>query len=668
MLKKILIGAGALVGLLVVAVIAFIVFFPKQAAVAEVERRIEASTERDLTLGGDIELSFWPALGFSARQASLSNPHGFGDAPFLAADRIVFAIAVMPLLSGHIEVKQLILEGADLRLEAKRDGTTNWTFPTDESKPNSLSDLRIEEMRLAHGRITYQAPDGAPPMTFENVDGSLSLDSLDKPSDLQSAFDYRGQRVNVTAHIALPRAVLEKGRTPMKLDARTTTLSASFDGAFNALDGGLQGRVTAEGTSLRNLMGWLGSPMAEGGGFGTYRVEADLTQAGPRTSLVNSVLRLDDIVLRGPIEILQQANGKLKVSGTLNAPSIDLNPYLPAPPQGAGGGVAANAAWSNEPLDLTGLRSIDAELAFATPSLRFQNLSFTDAQMSLRIANGAADARLTRVALYSGTGTARLIADGSGATPRIAVELNADNIQAQPFLRDAIAFDKVEGRGRVTAALAGQGRSQEAIMRSLHGTSSFRFNDGAWHGVNLGAIARFVNSARTGEAMGANSSTDFAEFSSTFTVTNGVAATDNLKMLSPYVRLDGTGLVNIGAQTLDMRLSPRAVNTAQGQGSTEGATGGLGIPFTATGPWAHPSFRPAIGDAIAARARDALRGGDSSNPLNALGNAIFGARAPTPSTATTSTTAPTTSTTTSTTTTTTTTTTRNPLEDIFRRN
>ena len=75
--------------------------------------------------------------------------------------------------------------------------------------------------------------------------------------------------------------------------------------------------------------------------------------------------------------------------------------------------------------------------------------------MLLRVANGAADARLTRISLYGGNGTARLIADGSGATPRIAVELDAQNIQAEPLLRDAIGFDKIAGRGRCALRSSG---------------------------------------------------------------------------------------------------------------------------------------------------------------------------------------------------------------------
>ena len=136
--KTLLIGIGAVLGVVVVAAVLFVVFFPKDLAAREAERRIEAATGRDLVLGGPINVTFWPALGFSVEHVTLSNPQGFEtaarrggadqtEAPFLSANRIVFAVAVMPLLSGHVQVNQLIMDGADVRLRAKEDGSSNWT-------------------------------------------------------------------------------------------------------------------------------------------------------------------------------------------------------------------------------------------------------------------------------------------------------------------------------------------------------------------------------------------------------------------------------------------------------------------------------------------------------------------------------------------------------------
>lgn len=669
--KTIGIGIGAVLLALVMAVVLFFVFFPKDLAAREAERRIEEATGRDLILGGAIDVSFWPALGFSVEQASLSNPEGFdSEHPFISADRIVFAVKVMPLLRGSIEVKELIFEGAEIRMVARPDGEANWTFPTETTEENqtTIEDLRLDDVRLIDGYISFVGAEGGEPLVLEDVDASLALDSLDEPARLEAALDYRGQRLNVESTIGLPRAMLEKGESPMQASLRSDPLTASFDGVFNAANGALAGRLDARGSSLRQLLAWFGTPMAEGGGFGRYSLTAQMAREGETTALTGAALQLDDIQATGNITLINQTNGRLRINGGLNAQSIDLNPYLPAPAQSAdGAGVQVNTAWSSDPIDFSGLRALDADLNLALGALRFQRMSFSNVALNLRVANGAADARLTRINLYDGGGTARLIADGSGATPRIAIELNAENVQAEPLLRDAIGFDRIAGRGRLTASLVGTGNSQATIMRSLRGNTSFSFNDGQWKGVNLAQVARTVQAAVSGTAAGEGSATDFAELAGSFTVADGQAATDNLRLLNPFVRLEGRGLVNIGAQTIDMRLAPRAVNNAQGQGG-DATVAGLGIPFRITGPWSRVSFRPAIEDVVQDQLRNVLRQQETGSPLARLGEALFG-REPATTTTPAETPAgdtPATPTTGETTTPATEERPRNPLEDIFR--
>ncbi|UPT62385.1 MAG: AsmA family protein [Hyphomonadaceae bacterium JAD_PAG50586_4] len=625
-LKTIGIAIGALLGVLVLAVVLFFVFFPKDLAAAEAERRIEEATGRELTLGDDIQMTFWPALGFSVNDASLSNPEGFSsDEAFLAANRIVFAVKVMPLLRGAIEVKELIFEGAEVRLRAEEDGgANNWTFPTENNseEETTLEDLRLDDVRMSDSMISFQGAEGEP-LVLQDVDASLALQSLDLPAQLQAAFDYRNQRVNLDSTIGLPRAVLEQGETPLSAAVRAAPLQANFEGLFNSATGALTGGMDASGNSLRALMAWMGTPMAAGGGFGPFNVEGQMVHEGQQTALTDATLRLDDINANGSLTLITQESGRLRVNGALSSANVDLNNYLAAPAQAGQDGVEVDTAWSTAPLDLSGLRALDADLQLNLGALRFQRMSFTDVALALRVANGAADARLTRISMYDGGGTARLIADGSGSTPRIAFEIDAQNIQAETLLRDAIGFDKIVGRGRLRASLVGTGASQAALMRNLSGAASFNFNDGQWKGVNLAQIARTVQSALTGAAAGEGSSTDFAELSSTFTVSNGVMATDNLRLLNPFVRLEGRGLVDIGAQTMDMRITPRAVNNAQGQGG-DLSVAGLGVPFRISGPWSRVSFRPALEDVVQNQLRDILSRQDQGSPLASIGEALFG--------------------------------------------
>src|SRR5262249_20614378 len=159
------------------------------------------------------------------------------------------------------------------------------------------------------------------------------LQSLDQPAQIEAAFDYREERLNVEAMLAAPRAVLEKRESAMEAQLRSAPLNADFNGVFNAENGALRGALEANGDSLRRLMAWFGSPMAEGGGFGAYSVTGQMEREGETTTLNEAVLRLDEIEARGNLSLLNQENGRLRVNGALNAPSLNLNTYLPAPAQ-----------------------------------------------------------------------------------------------------------------------------------------------------------------------------------------------------------------------------------------------------------------------------------------------------------------------------------------------
>ncbi|MES1200842.1 MAG: AsmA family protein [Pseudomonadota bacterium] len=645
--KIVLIGLGAVVGLVVVAVGALVLFFPKDAAVAEATKRIDEATGRHLTINGKVGVTIFPAIGFSAERAALTNPQGFGDRPFFSADKIVFAVALLPLLHGDIQIKRLTLDGAELNLIAKRDGTANWTFPTDQTAPqqqNTIEDLHLDDMRLTHSRISFQGADGQPPSTLENVDAQLTLHSLNQPAQMHAELDFRGQRIKLDTELGLPRAMLEQKQTPVHVTLDSPALAGALAGAFDAKTGALTGQLHASGASLRQLMAWVGTPMAAGGGFGAFELNANMAHQDLTTSLHQAVFKIDAIEARGDLNLITDAQGRMTATGALSAPLFDLNPYLPPPTQTASagapasGGVNASMAWSNDPIDLSGLKAMDANLDLQVGALKFQRMTFQNVAMNLKIAHGAADARLSRISLYGGAGTARMIADGSSTTPRIAIEFNADNVQALPLLTDAIGFDRIQGRGHVTASLAGQGASQANLMRTLGGTASFTFNDGAWRGVNLAQIARTIQAALTGQQAGQGGATDFAELGAHFTFANGVGATQDLRLLNPFVRLDGTGVVDVGQQTLDMRLAPRAVNSAQGQGGNA-ALQGLGIPFRVHGPWAHVGFAPDLGNALQNQLRDRaqgiLRNQPQGSPLANLGASVFGSPATTTTTTTT---------------------------------
>src|SRR5690606_21525067 len=92
-------------------------------------------------------------------------------------------------------------------------------------------------------------------------------------------------------------------------------------------------------------------------------------------------------------------------------------------------------------------------------------------------------------------------------------------------------------------------------------------------------------------------------------VQNGVAQTDNIRLLGPLVRMSGEGRIDLAGGTIDMRLDPRVVGSLDGQGG-EFDVSGLGMPVIVTGALASPRIYPDFSGVLAdpGRALEALSG------------------------------------------------------------
>ena len=74
-------------------------------------------------------------------------------------------------------------------------------------------------------------------------------------------------------------------------------------------------------------------------------------------------------------------------------------------------------------------------------------------------------------------------------------------------------------------------------------------------------------------------------------IENGIARTQDLRLVAPVLRLDGAGSVDLPRQTIDMRVTPKLASTLQGQGATGEPVLQAGIPFVLQGPYTSPEVR-----------------------------------------------------------------------------
>lgn len=128
---------GWLVAAAVVAALAVLVLVGLYVAVAmvdvavyraQIEALVSRSLDRDVEIGGAIHLERSLKPRFVVEDVSVANPPWASRPRFATARRLEVQVALLPLLARRLEVVELGLVGADVRLERRRDGTPNWVF------------------------------------------------------------------------------------------------------------------------------------------------------------------------------------------------------------------------------------------------------------------------------------------------------------------------------------------------------------------------------------------------------------------------------------------------------------------------------------------------------------------------------------------------------------
>ncbi len=607
--------------LLVGALVALPFLVPTSVYKDQIIAQTRLATGRDLKIDGDLKLSFWPAFGVEVGKVSFANAAG-GSAPqMVTMDAMVVGAELMPLLSGTLNVTQVRFVNPTINLEIDKQGRGNWLFETaqggaqtqDRAKPPSGGNFSFRDVEIKGGTLTYADARSETAQRIDAIDVSVKLPSLDQPMAVQGGLTWNKEAIKVDAAIAKPRALSTGGKSDLKAKVDGEVLNATFDGTVDEAKSEVAGDVAFNTQSARRLAAWAGVELPKVRGFGAMSLKGALRSTTGEIAFKKATISLDGMNGSGNL-VLETSGKRPHAKGDFELDRLDLNPYLGSGADVKGSTAGSGAAWSDAPIDFAGLRSIDAHLDFAVNALVVGGMQIGRSALDIALSDGKLRANLKQMALYGGNGTGVISLNGESGAPQVGLDLRFAGVQGEPFLTDAAGFTRLSGTGNIALKVAAAGGSQRALMKALGGTMQIKFEDGAIKGVNLAEIARTIQSALSGTAVGAGAKTDFAELSGSFVIKDGVGANKDLKLLNPFVRLSGAGLVDIGNQTLDYRVEPKAVRSAEGQGG-QGDLGGIGIPFRIKGPWNHLSYAPDLSGVLNSTVDSILKGGD---PLESL--------------------------------------------------
>ena len=350
----VLIVAGAGVGYLVVNP-------PSDLIRKTITEQVKAKTGRDLIVAGPAAFSFYPGMGVTLKDVSLSGPPGSPNKLVHMAELGV-NIKTMPLINRNIEVRRLIVRQPVFDLRVDKAGKKNWNFaeladlrrfaqaaapasPANDagdgnppvavsggvplpSRLAQINHLELDDVRIEDGTLRFTDERSGKTQEVKAVNVNLSLQSLQSPVSADGDLIWQGEKIDFDGKLTSVRAVLEEKPARLAFNAKNGHVASTFDGNLLIHDGAdLEGKITTKSESVRGLAKWLGTALPPVAGFGPMSLTGTVKTNGNVTSLTGANFGLDGATATGNVTV---TTGGVRpyVQANLKISELDLNKYM----------------------------------------------------------------------------------------------------------------------------------------------------------------------------------------------------------------------------------------------------------------------------------------------------------------------------------------------------
>lgn len=342
-------------------------------------------------------------------------------------------------------------------------------------------------------------------------------------------------------------------------------------------------------------------------------------------SIENLVVGIGESDLSGQVAVADMAT-RPNISADFRSNVLRLQDITPKStkrePSGGGGNGNASAKKQgggegrvipNDPIDLSALRMIDADIAVAVAKLVLPRGQFQDGQLELALQDGVLTVEPVSLLDDKGgklTGKAKLDARREAAD--LVLDVRAEQLEVSNLMRLAGQHGIIEGPLEMALAMTSKGRSPRELAAGLTG----EFNAAVTEG--------YVNSDETRKAFGkatqviadlllGNSKEKRIPlycFVADYKAKNGVVTTDSLVLDTKVSTILSSGSLDLGTEELNLTVTP--TREVMGLGAE--------IPVRVQGSFAKPRVYP--DPALAAAGIGSALLGVPLIPLEMLGDAV----------------------------------------------
>jgi AsmA protein len=640
-MRRVLIGVGIFIVLVVAGLLIFAATFDVNKYRGTIQAQLEKRLGRQVTLG-DMHLNLFPPR-FRVQNLGISDDSRFSSVAFVKAQELDVSVQLMPLLHKEVEISSINLQRPVVNLIKNAAGVWNFASIGQESVGTAGGPDRAEqqfslgELTITDGQISVlDQGKGKTPSLYDHIDVSLKNFSPNSPFSVDAAVRLAGS--SQEAKLKGEGGPIVSGKladTPFygTLNLKQIGLSdfAKFmnspvlDGTDGTITGETKissqaGKLTAQGqTEIQNpkVRGMeLGFPITA-----QYNLADDLTadmlniqsllvklgstplemsgtvSTKPTPAVLNIRAKATNISIAEAAK-LAAASGVALSQGTTATGNVNANIEA----RGPADKPALNGTITGNNIQLSG-KTIAQPIQI--PSV---NLNLKPSQVQSNSFN----------VISGGTtlNTQFTLRNYQAATPTVDATVRAPNAQLPAILAMAKAYgvtslDKLSGEGTMNLNMKATGPvkslSSAEIMRALNGTIDLNFNNVKYSGANisheLSTIAGFLNpNAGSQSTAGV---TNISKMTGNIQVRNGLAQTNNLNAALDIGNVAAVGTANLVDQSLNMRVTAvlsQAASQKVGGNSVGGYMqtalannqGELVVPALVTGTFSNPRFAPDV--------------------------------------------------------------------------
>lgn len=680
---------GALVALVVIALVYVALFVDPNDYRDDIERLVQRETGRELDLAGELKLSVFPWLAIETGPARLGDAPGFGDEPFVSIQEARMSVRLWPLLRGKIEAGTVRLVGARIRLITDEQGRNNWDdlgaggepqAAPEPDRPGQMELPTIAGLEIVDSSLYIENRQENTRRSIRNFNLKTGALRSGRPFDLQTGFVFdQGDTLSLQVDLAA-RVTADLERNVHRLDApqiqllltggdfpaegipveiRATTIDADVGQETHRLSGfgltttwrgegfpdagvpvslsagelnanladqsmeltdvamdvagarlkgalsgtqildapSIRGPLELEPVSLREWLPKLGVALPETRDPEvlqrlSFSGQVALTERSAEVGDI--VLKLDDTTAQGSVGVADFEDQALRFD--LRVDRIDADRYLPPPVENEDGRPDEEGP-VEIPVDM--LRELNARGQLEVGEAIFAGLTFSKLRLGVDAAKGQVRFSPIEASMYGGTHRGTIGIDATGKAARVSLDNQVSGVDFAPLFRDLFETDRISGNGTAAIKLAGTGRTTDDLMKTLDGTVSFKVADGAVNGVDLWYEIRRARAVLRRQEVPARSGTPRTEFTAlagSGVMQNGVLKNDDLTVATQYLRIAGTGMVDLPNSELDYRLTAQVLRIPPEGADAEQMKELVDarIPVTITGSLTDPTVRPDI--------------------------------------------------------------------------